>query len=609
MAKRYIEFKNFRNLGLEENHSRLMLNNTLEEGKMGTLIEVIGANNSGKSNVLDGIFELCKKRLVDNDVTTLGFGEEIKHPEIKMFISDGNDYVCAKLTDTKYDEFTNIKYEEEKVEYDRNHIKSSLQQLLNLSNSYGYPNRNLINNLINIVSNTENDIENYIPDFLRLKSEIEDNSARYGNRQNNFLSLDNFITNLKVENKSDFVNKISLKHFGIRVTPRVIKYTENILGKESLKVIPGNLNNSQFFKSLFKAVGIDIQNILELFKEYEKYTNPTTLKKIRKIINNKMETVNNRFNKLYFASNDEYKFVVDAESNLISFGMSRGKDEEPIMLEMQSTGFKWFFNFYFNFICSNSLERGDIIIMDEPATNLHPQGQVELRKFIKEFAQKNDLTFIIATHSPFLIDPDNFDELRIVTMSNNRSSIDNLFSAVNVDDPDSILPIKESLTIKQNVLYDMDTVVVWVEGITDYNYLTMFKNLLNIKNVSFIPFKGVGKTKEEQEEILKRILKIKFYKKSIFLDADKAGKSMAKLCEETDFKDRCHLVSEVKDGAKEIEDLFSLEEIKKYESINKDSDLYKKAYYSSLMKNFSKIDDFSEETINNFKKLFDIIID
>lgn len=63
-------------------------------------------------------------------------------------------------------------------------------------------------------------------------------------------------------------------------------------------------------------------------------------------------------------------------------------------------------------------------------------------------------------------------------MENNRSKIDNLFTAVNYEDPDSLLPIKESLTIEQNVIYILKTEVVWVEGITDYNYLTMFKKLL-----------------------------------------------------------------------------------------------------------------------------------
>ena len=62
-------------------------------------------------------------------------------------------------------------------------------------------------------------------------------------------------------------------------------------------------------------------------------------------------------------------------------------------------------------------------------------------------------------------------------MLNNRAHIENLFTAANINDPDSLLPIKDALTIKQNILYDLGTEVFWVEGITDYNYLTLFKKL------------------------------------------------------------------------------------------------------------------------------------
>jgi hypothetical protein len=194
-------------------------------------------------------------------------------------------------------------------------------------------------------------------------------------------------------------------------------------------------------------------------------------------------------------------------------------------------------------------------------------------------------------------------------MENNRSSIDNLFSAVNLDDPDSLVPIKEALTIQQNVLYDMDTEVIWVEGITDYNYCTMFKKLLNVSNVHFIPYNGNGKTNADTNNVLSKLIGIKFYRRGILVDSDKAGKNMAALCEKSIFKDRTYKISDINSNFVEIEDLFSDEDKKKYDSLNKKSDLYKKAFYSSVMKNTLKLSDFSDETINNFKELFKLITD
>lgn len=330
---------------------------------------------------------------------------------------------------------------------------------------------------------------------------------------------------------------------------------------------------------------------------------------MEKEINNKITILNDQFNKMYFSENEKYKFSISLEKDQISFAMARGIEEDPIMIEYQSTGFCWFFNLYFNFLCTNKLNPGDIIIMDEPATNLHPQGQKELRDFIKNFAIKNDLTFVIATHSPFLINIDNFDELRVVSTDNNRAKISNLFTAVNMEDPDSLLPIKESLTIKQNVLYDIDTEVIWVEGITDYNYLTMFKRLLKKENIAFLPFQGVGTDDTQQKEIIQKLVNIKFYKRNILVDGDKAGKAMRKNCKDTVF-DNLICISDLSNDQKftEIEDLFSKEDKEKF-GLLIDNNIVKKASLSSIMKKTCKLQDFSEETINNFENLFNLLME
>lgn len=49
---RILKIKNFRNIGLEE-EQKLIINYSLEKGKMGNVIYLLGANNSGKSNILD----------------------------------------------------------------------------------------------------------------------------------------------------------------------------------------------------------------------------------------------------------------------------------------------------------------------------------------------------------------------------------------------------------------------------------------------------------------------------------------------------------------------------------------------------------------------------
>ena len=610
MMRRFFKLTNFRNIGLNGNsENKIIINNSLEKGKMGGVIELIGANNSGKSNVLDSIIEYGSKRLIERDITTLSFDAADRIPQVSLIYQDDNGTIehVLSFNNNKIEEFFNIKNDiEEDISVDETINALRLIEDGYKNNGWGTSD---ISNLINRLS----DVKMISEDSFSQIQIIIKNIERYASTDLHYRNISNkipedlkkYFNNEKSSQGDDYIYKKYKYHF----EPRIIKYVEKNINPKDMISNVNNLDSNLFFRSVFKAIDIDISEILSAYQQYNKFSNVASLEKIQKKINKKIGDLNDQFNKLYFAESDEYKFSIKLESEKVSFGMARGKDDEPIMIEMQSTGFRWFFNLYFNFICSGELHSGDIIIMDEPATNLHPEGQKELRRFIKSFAMKNDLTFIIATHSPFLIDVDNYDELRLVSMENNRSTIDNLFSAVNVDDPDSLLPIKEALTIKQNVLYDLDTEVIWVEGITDYNYLTLFKKLLNVKNVNFIPYNGNGKNDEEAKRILSKLTNIKFYRRGILVDSDKSGKAMAKLCENTVFKDRIYSISNVNPSYLEIEDLFSDDDKKKFESLNKKSDLFKKAGYSSVMKNTTELSDFSEETINNFKKLFEIITD
>ena len=122
------------------------------------------------------------------------------------------------------------------------------------------------------------------------------------------------------------------------------------------------------------------------------------------------------------------------------------------------------------------------------------------------------------------------DELRIIENKDNVVRIHNCFTAVNYGDPDSLLPIKEALTVENWMIIDPSKTIVFVEGITDYNYLTAFKLLFEneYENIIFLPINGVGSDENHCKEISKRLLKIR--KDAVVLvDNDTAGKRMKEI--------------------------------------------------------------------------------
>ncbi|GAA7389386.1 hypothetical protein MM0346_03560 [Helicobacter pylori] len=134
---------------------------------------------------------------------------------------------------------------------------------------------------------------------------------------------------------------------------------------------------------------------------------------------------------------------------------------EPIILSQQGTGFQWAFNFMFGFLYNwgshFSLNKNIIYVMDEPATPLSVPARKEFRRFLKEYAHKNHVTFVLATHDPFLVDTDHLDEIRIVEKETEGSAIKNSFNyPLNnaSKNSDALYQIKRSLGVGQHVFHN-----------------------------------------------------------------------------------------------------------------------------------------------------------
>ncbi|BAO97837.1 ATP-dependent OLD family endonuclease [Helicobacter pylori NY40] len=196
---------------------------------------------------------------------------------------------------------------------------------------------------------------------------------------------------------------------------------------------------------------------------------------------------------------------------------------EPIILSQQSTGFQWAFNFMFGFLYNVgsdfSLNKNIIYVMDEPATHLSVPARKEFRKFLKEYAHKNHVTFVVATHDPFLVDTDHLDEIRIVEKETEGSVIKNHFNyPLNnaSKDSDTLDKIKRSLGVDQHVFHNPQKHrIIFIEGITDYCYLSAFKLYFNEREYkdnpipfTFLPISGLKNNPNDMEETIKKLCEL-----------------------------------------------------------------------------------------------------
>ncbi|MGL2596330.1 ATP-binding protein [Helicobacter pylori] len=295
---------------------------------------------------------------------------------------------------------------------------------------------------------------------------------------------------------------------------------------------------------------------------------------------------------------------------------------EPIILSQQSTGFQWAFNFMFGFLYNwgshFSLNKNIIYVMDEPATHLSVPARKEFRKFLKEYAHKNHVTFVLATHDPFLVDTDHLDEIRIVEKETEGSVIKNHFNYPLNNagkDSDALDKIKRSLGVGQHVFHNPQKHrIIFVEGITDYCYLSAFKLYLRYKEYkdnpipfTFLPISGLKKDSKHMKETIKKLCELD-NNPIVLIDDDRKCDSDQNATSERFKKANEDLgnpitilqLSDCDRHFKQIEDCFSANDRKKYAK-NKRMEL-SMAFKTRLL--YGGKDAIEKQTKRNFLKLF-----
>ncbi|MGL2489878.1 AAA family ATPase [Helicobacter pylori] len=305
------------------------------------------------------------------------------------------------------------------------------------------------------------------------------------------------------------------------------------------------------------------------------------------------------------------------------------EQNKPLILSQQSTGFQWAFNFMFGFLYnvgSNfSFNHNIIYVMDEPATHLSVPARKEFRRFLKEYAHKNHVTFVVATHDPFLVDTDHLDEIRIVEKETEGSVIKNHFNYPLNNagkDSDALDKIKRSLGVGQHVFHNPKKHrIIFVEGITDYCYLSAFKLYFNKHNpqykdnpipFTFLPISGLKNNPNAMEETIKKLCELDNHP-IVLTDDDRKDNSDPQRAKSEEFKNaneemhdliRILQLSKCDENFKQIEDCFSVNDKKEYAK-NKRMELAM-AFKTRLLYG-EKDDAVSEETKKNFLCLFEWI--
>jgi len=143
-------------------------------------------------------------------------------------------------------------------------------------------------------------------------------------------------------------------------------------------------------------------------------------------------------------------------------------------IDQHSTGFQWFVSFLARYYEYEHADPPVIILLDEPALGLHARAQKDFLRFIEEkLGVKCQVLY--TTHSPFMIQPDHLDKIRLVE----DKSIDEgavISSDILSTDPDTLFPLQGALgyDMAQHLFIGPNNLVI--EGTSDFTYLSVISD-------------------------------------------------------------------------------------------------------------------------------------
>lgn len=304
-----------------------------------------------------------------------------------------------------------------------------------------------------------------------------------------------------------------------------------------------------------------------------------------------------------------------------------------INFDRRSSGFKWFFSFIVAFSEFDSEPKPVIILLDEPGLNLHAKAQNDFLRYIKErLSEYNQVLY--TTHSPFMIEPKNLHQVRLVEDYSERKNLvgskvtSNIFST----NYDTIFPLQSALgyDLAQNLFVGKQNLIV--EGTSDFVYLNLISRYLeenerthlDFSKVTITPVGGASKVAtfaalvgqhidatvfidadHKQNQQLSELINRGLIKRNKYLTAaDFLSKVEADIEDLFEIKDYLNLYNEAFDDNLKESDLNGNDQIvKRITRVRSNFDHGKPADF--MLRNSRDIlDNLSEETLNRFEEVF-----
>ena len=202
------------------------------------------------------------------------------------------------------------------------------------------------------------------------------------------------------------------------------------------------------------------------------------------------------------------------------------------LLNRRAEGFKWIFSFIVNFAAETHRAelKEAILLLDEPARNLHPTQQIGISDLLKDLAGSNQVLY--ATHSPYMIFDYTPGNLLVVELDRKKHLSKIYYDYWNAD-KETLTPILYGLarglvdSIVDRGIGSNSRPVIIVETMSDTMYLNAFDKFLQDPNISMNPLNVVPAYNKNSVLPLSIFHRNNGYSTFILLDNEHESKQIA----------------------------------------------------------------------------------
>ena len=540
------------------------------EIKVGDLAAFIGRNESGKTAILQSLTLLNKDETVSELDLCDEMSEELKS---EINLAEGEFELSASETQMIKEKFPNIS-EIKKIRIFRTNKNPNTQYDFGSINISEEENKAL-NSWENFAENVLSFIET-IPNHIRIRLDTKFFEGLPPKSKDVFQrEMSEFSNNIHVlaaeeqqvisewEKVSEkFEDSFDRLLVGTTERTALENFIENNLHPRFVyfsdyKKIYGNINLNEYVKEWRgqKAEGIEyveefdkaetVKNLFYLAEldidKLEEYKNsPSKLIKFLNAASNRLTT---RLNPAWKGD----PIHVDLRYNpgnimsvVISDIHSDGTVTNSGLLNRRAEGFKWTFSFIVNFAAET--QRAElqeaILLLDEPARNLHPTQQRGISDLLKNLAGSNQVLY--ATHSPFMIFDYTPGNLLVVELDKRKHLSKIYYDYWNADD-DTLTPILYGLSrglvdsIVDREIGTNSRPIIIVETMSDAMYLNAFDKFLEDPNISMNPLNVIATYSKNSVLPLSIFYRDHGYKTFVLLDNGEEAKQISTQLMANDF--------------------------------------------------------------------------